>query len=505
MVTAKTVLTGLADSAPGPVLARSAQRTRGIWRVITRSWFKKVLFLVSDLVMIATAHRLAEGFTLRWLRVPLSVVNPPNYYLFYVPLFALVISLFGGYKNPDLRRPEKELELMCKAVSCFFVVLVCANFLFFRPLGFSRYLMMFWYGMALFFVLADRFSLRKFYGILWRKGVGQKVAILAGPADRWAAFRQKIGIQRYQGYELAGIVVDRGAHSANKLEEADLPVLGTLDDLENIVREHDVQLVLLNLRTNDLREHSYVPEFIRRCHTQGTEVEVYSGVLCLPEFSYERDEFSGFFHVYSPPRWSQALQQAVKKVLDVCVGIVGSAVTILITPIIALLIKREDGGPVFYRSEFVGHDGAVRYYLKFRTMVKDADQLLEKDPALKRQFERTWKLKEDPRTLRIGRILRKYSIDEFPEFFSLLTGTLSFVGPRTISGAETVRYGEKLPILLSVKPGLTGYWQVTGRQTTTYEERVRMDMFYIEQWSIWLDFLIIAKTFWSVFRAEGAY
>jgi lipopolysaccharide/colanic/teichoic acid biosynthesis glycosyltransferase len=194
-----------------------------------------------------------------------------------------------------------------------------------------------------------------------------------------------------------------------------------------------------------------------------------------------------------------------KKVFDCAIGLVGSVVTVLITPLIALLLSREDDGPVFYRREFVDCDGEVRYYLKFRTMVTDADQRLQEDPELRLQFDFKYKLQQDPRVLRIGRILRKYSIDEFPQFFSLLTGKLTFVGPRVISREETSRYGELLPKLLSVKPGMTGYWQVMGRQTTSYADRIRMDMFYVDHWSLKLDFIIMAKTIWKVVRADGAY
>ena len=138
-------------------------------------------------------------------------------------------------------------------------------------------------------------------------------------------------------------------------------------------------------------------------------------------------------------------------------------------------------------------------------MVDDADQILKDNPALKARFESFFKLKDDPRILRVGRFLRKYSLDEFPQFFSVLTGHLTFVGPRAITTEARARYGENLPKLLSMKPGLTGFWQVMGRQTTTYEEKIQMDMFYIDHWSIWLDLVIIAKTFREVLRAEGAY
>ena len=199
------------------------------------------------------------------------------------------------------------------------------------------------------------------------------------------------------------------------------------------------------------------------------------------------------------------LLQITKPLLDFIVGIAGSIVTLLITPIIAMLIKLEDGGPVFYAREFVDCDGTIRYYLKFRTMVRNADKLLASDPDLQNQFSEKYKLQSDPRILRIGRFLRKSSIDEFPQFFSLLTGDLTFVGPRVISREETGRYGDQLPKLLSVKPGITGYWQVNGRQNTTYEERVRMDMYYVDHQSLRLDLMIVAKTFWAVLSGEGAH
>jgi lipopolysaccharide/colanic/teichoic acid biosynthesis glycosyltransferase len=170
-----------------------------------------------------------------------------------------------------------------------------------------------------------------------------------------------------------------------------------------------------------------------------------------------------------------------------------------------VLVNLEDRGPVFYKREFVASDGKIHYYRKFRTMLKDADDILRHDPELKAKFVHQYKLKDDPRLLRVGRFMRRYSLDEFPQFFSVLSGKLTFVGPRVISWEERQCYADLLPKLLSFKPGLTGFWQVMGRQTTTYEERVQMDMFYVDRWSIWLDLIIIAKTFWQVLKAEGAY
>jgi lipopolysaccharide/colanic/teichoic acid biosynthesis glycosyltransferase len=221
--------------------------------------------------------------------------------------------------------------------------------------------------------------------------------------------------------------------------------------------------------------------------------------------NYEHDEFSGCFRFYARPEWSLAIQRVAKRGIDLIIGLIGSLVTVLLTPIIFVLVKLEDRGPLFYRSAFLGQDGSTCYYLKFRTMRVDADRMLETDAALRSRFREQQKLIDDPRITRIGRFLRKSSLDEFPQFFSVLVGSLTFVGPRTIRQEEAVRYGPQLEKLFSTKPGVTGFWQVMGRQTTSYRERVEMDMFYVERWSIWLDLVIIAKTFWKVLKAEGAY
>jgi lipopolysaccharide/colanic/teichoic acid biosynthesis glycosyltransferase len=123
---------------------------------------------------------------------------------------------------------------------------------------------------------------------------------------------------------------------------------------------------------------------------------------------------------------------------------------------------------------------------------------------MQRRFAENHKLSEDPRILKVGHTLRKFSIDEFPQFFSVLTGQLTFVGPRVIAFAETERYGKLMEKRLMVKPGLTGYWQVNGRQATSYEDRIAMDMFYIDHWSIWLDLVIIGKTICGFLSQEGA-
>lgn len=197
-------------------------------------------------------------------------------------------------------------------------------------------------------------------------------------------------------------------------------------------------------------------------------------------------------------------QSIVKRCLDV---LGASVLVVALSPVlivIGLLVLLDDGWPVIHRRRVVGTTGEFDAF-KFRTMSRDADSLLAKNPALKAEFERNFKLKEDPRITRLGAFLRKLSLDELPQLFNVLRGQMSLVGPRMITAAELHKYGPYRQLLLSVKPGLTGYWQVRGRQNVSYEERVRMDLHYIETWSLGMDLKILFETPMKALKREGAF
>ena len=194
----------------------------------------------------------------------------------------------------------------------------------------------------------------------------------------------------------------------------------------------------------------------------------------------------------------------LKRLLDVSAA---AMLLILCSPLIAVLavlIKLQDGGPVFHRRRVVGTQGEFDAF-KLRTMRVGADQLLELNPGLRREFEVNFKLKNDPRITPLGRTLRKSSLDELPQLWNVLVGDMSLVGPRMITAAELEKYGDSSWIFRSLKPGLTGYWQILGRQDVTYQQRVEMDLFYVTHWSLALDFEILIRTPIRVVRGAGAY
>jgi lipopolysaccharide/colanic/teichoic acid biosynthesis glycosyltransferase len=198
----------------------------------------------------------------------------------------------------------------------------------------------------------------------------------------------------------------------------------------------------------------------------------------------------------------------MQRFLKRCVDVVGSvALLVLLLPVfvvVSFLVFCDDGIPIIYRRRVVGLTGNFDA-LKFRTMVRDADAILASTPGLKAEFERNFKLKHDPRVTRVGAILRKYSLDELPQLLNVLRGQMSLVGPRMITEAELAKYGAQKHIMHSVKPGMTGYWQVRGRQNVSYEERVALDAYYVTRWSLGMDLRILAETPRKVFKKVGAF
>ena len=183
-----------------------------------------------------------------------------------------------------------------------------------------------------------------------------------------------------------------------------------------------------------------------------------------------------------------------KRVIDIFLAAIGIVLCLPVFLLIAVCIKLDDRGNVLHFREIVGFHGQRFFALKFRTMIHNADEYLAKHPNLLHKYQQNMKLEHDPRITRVGRFLRKTSLDELPQLFNVLLGQMSLVGPRIIHPSELPRFGEYASKRLSVKPGLTGLWQISGRQHTSYEERILLDMQYIDRQSWLLDVTILLKT-----------
>ena len=198
-------------------------------------------------------------------------------------------------------------------------------------------------------------------------------------------------------------------------------------------------------------------------------------------------------------------ERLIKKATDLAIA---TLTLIALSPLmlgIALLVKFDSPGPLLHRRRVLGTGGKSFNALKFRSMVLNGNEVLARHPELAQQLARDVKLKDDPRVTRVGQWLRRFSLDELPQLFNVLLGQMSLVGPRMITPGEAERYGRWQMNLLTVKPGITGLWQVSGRSDIPYPERVQIDMSYIRNYSIWLDLMLLARTIPAVFKKTGAY
>ena len=206
----------------------------------------------------------------------------------------------------------------------------------------------------------------------------------------------------------------------------------------------------------------------------------------------------------------QKIEQGTKRIIDIIGGLVGMIALIPLTIgiYIARKILKEDDGPIFYDQLRIGKNGKHFKIYKFRTMVIGADEKLKEylaeNEEARKEFEANQKLKDDPRVTKLGKFLRKTSLDEFPQFINVLKGDMSLVGPRPIVDREIPLFGDSMEIVHSVRPGITGYWAANGRSDTDYEDRVEMERYYAENHSIKLDTKILVKTVESVVKKKGA-
>lgn len=220
-------------------------------------------------------------------------------------------------------------------------------------------------------------------------------------------------------------------------------------------------------------------------------------------------DIAGLIGFASTHNLTFGINLAIKRLFDIFMILLFSPILIPVFLILIILVKITSKGPAFYGHPRVGKNGKVFKCWKFRSMNINSQEMLkeilENDPVRREEWERERKFSDDPRVTKFGKFLRKTSLDELPQLINIFLGQMSFVGPRPVTQEETELYGSHKDLVLSVTPGLSGLWQISGRSETTYDERIFFDTFYIQNWSIWLDLWIIIKSVWVVLSRKGAY
>jgi Undecaprenyl-phosphate galactose phosphotransferase WbaP len=436
--------------------------------------------------------------------LPLSPYFEPSVYQRFIPGFLVFLMVYATrrlYPAIGINRVD-EVRLLTISTSLVSALFATILFLLQRGSLYSRLAFALFWAAAILLVPIGRVMIRKLLVRLSLWGVPVGVVGSGPKTSRTISFLENhpnLGFQprfvfdgserdQRKGDQISDIDVQSLEHASPK------PILEKVDTLvvvQNETAEHLIDTLVSEINGR-LPRIVMMPDLPAVGSIWVRPMDL-GGVLALKIYN----------NLANP--WERIL----KRTLDLFLGSFLTLAALPIMLLIAVAIKLDSRGPLFYGHKRIGADGRVFMCWKFRTMVQDADQILHdylnRHPAQKREWEVSQKLKRDPRITRVGRLLRKFSLDELPQLWNVFKGEMSLVGPRPIVDAETSHYKEALRLYESVRPGITGLWQVSGRNDVGYNTRVELDSYYVRNWSVWMDLYILARTPIAVFSRDGAY
>ncbi len=366
---------------------------------------------------------------------------------------------------------------------------------------FSRPIIVGGWLISIAFVPAFRFFCRR---IMTKMGLSGPRTVIFGAGQTAAIFVR--GMRRRYPPALNSLAMfdDDLAKLGTRVEG--VPVVGCLEKAAEWATERGIRTAVIAMPG--------VPrgELIPIIESQN---KVFQRIIVIPDLfgvsaaDVDSHEISGMLALEMRQNLLYRRNRIAKRLIDLLLLMLGVLLFIPLTFLIAIAILIESGRPVFFKHERIGRGGKSFIAYKYRTMLKGADEVLQRaireDPELKEEWEASRKLKHDPRLTRLGKVIRRLSLDELPQLWNVLKGEMSLVGPRPIIKKEIARYGDSFDLYAQVLPGLTGLWQVSGRSDLSYVERVWLDTHYVRNWSIWLDLVILVRTVWVVIAGVGAY
>lgn len=433
----------------------------------------------------------------------------PSFYLSFWPVavfFVLsnaALDLYHGnwmYPSAPLSPVEEMRRLMISSMLTHAGVLAYLGFTYKTTDGVSRFVVAF-SGIVIAFASQ---SFRNWARCLMRKaGIGQIPVLLAGGGKTAEMVAEAISGSSYLGMKIVGYF-DNSEHGGEReLEKCGIERLGSLRDITHKARECGVRILLAcqDPRLFRLQLDEFTKWF--------TYIEYLPTSAAFPVFGAKPINFEGIGGIEMVNQSRMKVKRLQKRIMDTTLAALAFAVLSPLFVAIPLLVKLTSKGPVFYRQRRLGRNGREISVLKFRSMHVDADerlrQLLESDPGIAKEWHETFKIRNDPRITAVGRFLRRTSLDELPQLFNVFTGEMALIGPRPIVKEEVQYYGDAYEVFSSVRPGITGLWQVSGRSGTGYARRVALDAHYVLNWSPWMDVWILIRTIYAVLFMRGAY
>lgn len=469
--------------------------------------------LMDGLIIVA-------GFSLAWwLRYIVGIggtVGTPNFIplesysgmrLGLVAVILLVFVAAGVYRMPRGRSFLVDASQILHAILLSLGLLVVALFMVRIP--FSSRLLLGYAGVAVsLLLLVERLIERIVQRFFWRRGLGVVRVLVVGDGMAARDVMRHLLLHPADGRKLWGcLAVDAARTGEALLVDAGqpllVPVYGGVNDLDRVMIARNIRQVIIALPGSEAEATKHA---VRTCIQRDVDFRLTPELYGIAAQQVSVDSTYGRPVLQLRERSMGVRRPVTKRMLDILLSLlvlvpIGGALMLLI----AILIKLDSPGPVFFRQKRMTRAGSVFWVYKFRSMRANAEHELEQLKAANEASGPIFKMRDDPRLTRVGKWLRRTSLDELPQVFNILMGEMSWVGPRPPLPSEVDQYEEWHKRRLGTTTGLTGLWQISGRSLLTFDEMVKLDLYYVENWSIWLDLKILLKTIPSVFSGKGAF
>ncbi len=483
------------DPVHGPIRGERKRRTRAV-------------LLAADTVSIAAAAVCATYVRFGALNAPVGFENPDVHVAFwqlgllFVPIWILFLWGEGLYDPQRLSWGSGEFSRVAKALSLGVVAFILLTYGL-KLAGLSRAWTVLAWALALFFVSAGRALVRVVSARRHARGIDLRPTLVVGSNTEAAAIIRILRSSRAEGLEPVGCLASSQAERlALDFCAHEIPCLGSARELTEIVEAYAIDTVII---ASSAFDHDVLARMIAELRETDLDVNISSGLFEVLTTRVLVREVGGVPLITVRGLSLSRTNRVIKRAFDLVVATALVVGGMLIWLVVVVLIKTTSRGPVFYSQERVGRGGQPFGMLKFRSMVADADARLADLVAENEASGPLFKMQDDPRITAIGRWMRKFSVDEFPQLINVLKGEMSLVGPRPPLPREVAEYSQRDWRRLETVPGMTGLWQVSGRSSLTFDEMVRLDLFYIENWSVALDMALLLRTVPAVLFARGAY
>ncbi len=465
-----------------------------------------LIMALTDVVLINLAFATAYWvrYDLQWFRA----VDPANDAPFqvYIP-FALVLTVLlmiayklgGVYDQPRSASWLDEVYALVGGTTTGIVIVTAITF-WFRPLVYSRLMFLWAGGMIVTLLSLSRLIKRWIWESRMRQGIGVDRVLIVGAGEVGRRLMRNIVAQPELGYQVVGFVDDDP--DKNRTDIGRFKALGGIDNLPRVVQEEAIDEVIITL---PWMYHRKILGIMRQCEREQVRARIVPDLFQLALSRVDIEDLGGIPIIGVKEISITGWNLAFKRAGDLVVSLAGLILLFPLMLLISAAIKLDSPGPILFKQIRVGKGGRRFVFYKFRSMHQGAEeerpQLTDRDEVV----GPTFKIRHDPRCTRVGRFLRRTSLDELPQLYNVLRGEMSLVGPRPAIPLEVEQYQEWHRKRLEIWPGITGLWQVSGRSQLTFDEMCLLDIYYLENWSPLLDLKIALKTIPAVLAGRGAY